>query len=951
MRPKRILGSKQGYYKVSYDVVPGGQESQKTPEWLPKHQVPAHLVQVWRQQRTDRLVFKQRIKERASIDASKNQAQVSLVHSSFAESDPRVSETAPTSAVGLEPYARHSDGRVLPSLVRPPTQGKAMVTESDTFQSQHSKSALLSVPALAPPAVSSPGHALVHLPASVTHVSLPQLSHEQTNGPKSSRQSVHTRASAQGLSYVPTAIEGPCNIERLRHMGQSQSPSEASFSTRTSVTLPSCHTKNTHSSSTYDGAATESASRETLSDGQPFVRASADLHDHIQASNHGFHSVPEHISSSHTRSSPSTANTEPANFAKQIVSSSCTARASPSVDSVESNPQHVYDESQRVFAHTGSSIPDDSTNPGLLASEQGGLSELMHPTNMRKALPEKHAQTALLSYNSSSMSPNESTTSTVPHDLAGSDGPAHERTISHYQYKAPAIKPHSTADAASFQGQISSTLSSQPWTELSYVSSERNESVVESSNNKAGTTNTDLPIPSAFSAPCDPALSAPVSDGLSDAVHATNTINSETSHVANEARARTNQGAPNHITGRYDASSSYSPRSTTPVVSRSGRVVKPLSTSQAIPHDPIAPLMRKIETQQEEVQFLRSMYEEASSVASQNANALSLAQQEIAQLQYQLKQGLTMQRELCAVQMDHWKSEVTMAQQQRALEEWRARAERETARLSDSSNLEEATKNELQVETYRPSDRIQDSVAQELADLASEAQEAQQAEQARLTERCSGMEDHHPANYTAENIPTNSEANTIVSDNVSMTVASTAMLRTEEPSVLDQVNENDFDSRHEAQGPNTSLSLFRSSIHSLLEQDVGHHYENVSLVAHEGTGMLHTSSPRLSTRAPEQTDASGVDDPKTKDASESSLIATSLPTPVEISPDRADSSKFTLDHAPSSDPVHLSARYESTPPLMHDVSISFEKPPHLSEVPVARWKRRKHSNVKSPMNV
>ena len=262
MRPKRILGSKQGYYKVSYDVVPGGQESQKTPEWLPKHQVPAHLVQVWRQQRTDRLVFKQRIKERASIDASKNQAQVTLVHSSFAESDPRVSETAPTSAVGLEPYARHSDGRVLPSLVRPPTQGKAMETESDTFQSQHSKSALLSVPAQAPPAVSSPGHALVHLPASVTHVSLPQLSHEQTNGPKSSRQSVHTRASAQGLSYVPTAIEGPCNIERLRHMGQSQSPSEASFSTRTSVTLPSCHTKNTHSSSTYDGAATESASRE-----------------------------------------------------------------------------------------------------------------------------------------------------------------------------------------------------------------------------------------------------------------------------------------------------------------------------------------------------------------------------------------------------------------------------------------------------------------------------------------------------------------------------------------------------------------------------------------------------------------------------------------------------------------------------------------------------------------
>ena len=77
MRPKRILGSKQGYYKVSYDVVPGGQESQKTPEWLPKHQVPAHLVQVWRQQRTDRLVFKQRIKERASIDVKKSSASYS----------------------------------------------------------------------------------------------------------------------------------------------------------------------------------------------------------------------------------------------------------------------------------------------------------------------------------------------------------------------------------------------------------------------------------------------------------------------------------------------------------------------------------------------------------------------------------------------------------------------------------------------------------------------------------------------------------------------------------------------------------------------------------------------------------------------------------------------------------------------------------------------------------
>ena len=935
---------------MSYDAVPGRQESPKSPEWLPKHEVPAHLVQVWRQQRTDRLVFKQRIKERASSDASRNQAQVSLVDSSFPESDPRVSEITQKSALGLESYARHSDGRALPSSIPLPTRGKAMENESGTFQFQPSKSSLLSVPAPESPPVSSPGHALVNPPASVTHVSLPQPSHEQTNGPKLSRQCVHTHASAHGSSYVPTVIEAPCNIERLRHMGQSQSPLEASFSTHTNVILPSCHTKNALASSAYDGAATESMSRETLSDGQPLVRASADLHDHTQVSNHDFYSVPEHTSSSHTRSSPSTANKVPATFARQIVSSSCTARASPPVHLIESNPQDVYDESQRVFTHTDSSIPDASINPGLLASEHGDLSGHLRPTDMPKALRDKHAQTTTLSYNSSPISLDESTTPTVPHDLAGSHGPAYKRTISHYQHEAPSIKPHSIADAASFQGQIPSTLSSQPSTELACVSSERNESVVQSSNNKAGTTNTDLPIPRALSAPFDPALSAPVSDGPSDAVYPTSSSNFETSHAANEARVPTNQGAPDDTAGRYDASFSYSPRSTTPVVSRSGRIVKPSSTPQAISHDPIAPLMKKIETQQEEVQFLRSMYEEASSMASQNANALSSAQQEIAQLQYQLKQGLTMQRELYAVQMDHWKSEVTMAQQQRALEEWRARAEGETARHSDSSNLEVVTKNEWQAETYRSRDRIQDSVAQELADLASEAQEAQQAEQARLTERYSGMEDHRHANYTAENIPTNSEGNTIVSENVTTSAASTAMSRTEEPPVLDEVNENGSDSRNEAQGPNTSLSLFRSSIHSLLEQDAGHHYENVSLVAHEGTGMLHTGSPRLSTRAPEQTEASGIDDPRTKDASESSF-ATSLPTPAEISPDRADSSKFTLDHASSSYPVHSSTRYESTPPLMHDMSMSFEKPPHLSEVPVARWKRRKHSNIKSPMNV
>lgn len=70
-QPQRILGSKKGYYKVSFvprrdsrasappsDVIP-------EPEWMPKDQVPADLVATWRALRTERASFKEEIQKEA----------------------------------------------------------------------------------------------------------------------------------------------------------------------------------------------------------------------------------------------------------------------------------------------------------------------------------------------------------------------------------------------------------------------------------------------------------------------------------------------------------------------------------------------------------------------------------------------------------------------------------------------------------------------------------------------------------------------------------------------------------------------------------------------------------------------------------------------------------------------------------------------------------------------
>lgn len=58
-QPQRIIGSKQGYYKVSYTLADASSGVSKPPEWVPKHHVSNDLIMTWRHQRSDRLAFKE----------------------------------------------------------------------------------------------------------------------------------------------------------------------------------------------------------------------------------------------------------------------------------------------------------------------------------------------------------------------------------------------------------------------------------------------------------------------------------------------------------------------------------------------------------------------------------------------------------------------------------------------------------------------------------------------------------------------------------------------------------------------------------------------------------------------------------------------------------------------------------------------------------------------------
>lgn len=69
--PKRILGSQRGLYKVSfYASTP---EAALPPRWIPKSEVPAALIDIWRQLRSARAALRQRQEERvASRESAAN---------------------------------------------------------------------------------------------------------------------------------------------------------------------------------------------------------------------------------------------------------------------------------------------------------------------------------------------------------------------------------------------------------------------------------------------------------------------------------------------------------------------------------------------------------------------------------------------------------------------------------------------------------------------------------------------------------------------------------------------------------------------------------------------------------------------------------------------------------------------------------------------------------------
>lgn len=78
VRPQRILGSKPGYYKVSYNPglaksAAGTSGTIRAPEWISKDKVPTVLVDLWREQREKRAAFKRYLlnlqKDRHNMEA------------------------------------------------------------------------------------------------------------------------------------------------------------------------------------------------------------------------------------------------------------------------------------------------------------------------------------------------------------------------------------------------------------------------------------------------------------------------------------------------------------------------------------------------------------------------------------------------------------------------------------------------------------------------------------------------------------------------------------------------------------------------------------------------------------------------------------------------------------------------------------------------------------------
>lgn len=161
------------------------------------------------------------------------------------------------------------------------------------------------------------------------------------------------------------------------------------------------------------------------------------------------------------------------------------------------------------------------------------------------------------------------------------------------------------------------------------------------------------------------------------------------------------------------------------VRSRSGRRIQP-PLSEPAEQIPDQAVQKKLDAVQEENKFLRELYEQASQSASKDADALKKATEDVTRLQSQLDSSLTAQRELAAVEIEHWKSACRFAQEKLTMVEWQL--ENGQAELQRKADQWDAYQKQCQVEKEQRKKKLEaaklkSAMEQELAELAEEARE------------------------------------------------------------------------------------------------------------------------------------------------------------------------------------------------------------------------------------
>lgn len=134
LQPQRIIGSKQGYYKVSYTLPATSNDGSisKPPEWVPKSQVPPNLVLIWRSQRSERLAFIQRFKSKKTEENDNVFKTISSSDSS--QVNPTTRQEAPNAQLSRSTDAENT----VPQTEDEPSQniGSILYSETEGVQEQ-----------------------------------------------------------------------------------------------------------------------------------------------------------------------------------------------------------------------------------------------------------------------------------------------------------------------------------------------------------------------------------------------------------------------------------------------------------------------------------------------------------------------------------------------------------------------------------------------------------------------------------------------------------------------------------------------------------------------------------------------------------------------------------------------------------------------------------------------